>query len=94
MKVILQLNGDLIITIVYEFWETFEAMAPYLLFGFAMAGMLSVDLAAGEVLRRDISLATGIIVLTAPNGGEDRTRHDCKNSLGRPCGQPPARRSA
>lgn len=41
----------LIITIAYEFWATFEAMAPYLLFGFAMAGMLSVLISPSTVER-------------------------------------------
>jgi uncharacterized membrane protein YraQ (UPF0718 family) len=33
---------NFIIDIATEFWSTFEAMAPYLLFGFGMAGLLSV----------------------------------------------------
>jgi len=40
---------DLIRKILIEFWATFEAMAPYLLFGFGIAGILSVLISAATV---------------------------------------------
>ncbi len=42
---------SLIIDIVVAFWDTFEAMAPYLLFGFSMAGVLSVLISPETVER-------------------------------------------
>jgi len=38
-------------TILAEFWGTFEAMAPYLLFGFGVAGVLSVLISAETVQK-------------------------------------------
>jgi len=38
-------------TILAEFWGTFEAMAPYLLFGFGVAGVLSVLISADTVQK-------------------------------------------
>ncbi|MBT3193337.1 MAG: SO_0444 family Cu/Zn efflux transporter [Verrucomicrobia bacterium] len=43
---------DYILTIAHEFWLTLEAMAPYLLFGFAVAGLLSVIISPATVERQ------------------------------------------
>jgi uncharacterized membrane protein YraQ (UPF0718 family) len=40
---------DFILKILSEFWSTFEAMAPYLLLGFGIAGVLSVLISAKTV---------------------------------------------
>ncbi len=45
------LRVSLIATILSEFWSTLEAMAPYLLFGFAAAGVLSVLISPDTVER-------------------------------------------
>lgn len=42
---------DAAIKIAVEFWSTFEAMAPYLLFGFLIAGILSVIISPGTIER-------------------------------------------
>ncbi len=42
---------ETVIRIVAEFWSVLCRMSPYLLFGFAMAGLLSVLIPAGQVAR-------------------------------------------
>jgi uncharacterized protein len=56
---------DLVITIAHEFWATFEEMAPYLLFGFAVAGVLSVLISRATVERHLGGKQAGSVVRAA-----------------------------
>ncbi|NQU75266.1 MAG: SO_0444 family Cu/Zn efflux transporter [Planctomycetes bacterium] len=48
-----------------EFWSTFEAMAPFLLFGFAMAGVLSVLISPATVERHLGGRTAGSVIRAA-----------------------------
>ncbi len=43
--------SEIITTFVYPFWDTLSQMAPYLLFGFLAAGLLSVFISARSIER-------------------------------------------
>ena len=42
---------EILTKVIYEFWGTFSDMAPYLLFGFFIAGLLSVFVSPEKVER-------------------------------------------
>jgi uncharacterized membrane protein YraQ (UPF0718 family) len=56
---------DYIITIGLEFWDTIEVMSPYLLFGFGIAGLLSVMISPATVEKHLGGSRAGSVIRAA-----------------------------